>query len=99
MSNNVKIIRKVPNDKHVAFIVENDSLLCDTCIDLFTEFDLNDDVVYAFKKWEQLFFNETSSKPVEKCWKVKRQLNKLFVKFIFVYVGGSEVALRMRVML
>lgn len=30
----LKIIRRVPNDKHVAFIVHNDSLLCDTCIDL-----------------------------------------------------------------
>ena len=37
----LKIIRRDPNDKHVAFIVHDDSLLCDTRIDLFTEFPIS----------------------------------------------------------
>ena len=65
----LKIIQRVPNDKHVAFIVHNDSQLCDTCIDLFTEFPEIAKMLFILirNKREPLFFIRTSSKPVEKC--------------------------------
>ena len=52
----LKMIRRDPNDKHVAFIVHDDSLLCDTCIDLFTEFPEITKILFILKKREQLFF-------------------------------------------
>ena len=92
MSNNVKLIRKFQmiNMWHSLFKMT----LC--FVTLALTFLLNliwtMFVVYAYKKWEQLFFGKSSLK----CWKMIRQLEKLFGKILFClcrrFGGGTENA-------